>query len=305
MRSRLFVLPLLATLTLSAQALPGDVLVQWRGWARVGITVFDPEGRQKPDVVTSFPADPEPSSAAVPDDLLLSFSPIAVPMRSGEYLLIQRAQNPMVLKYRVGSDNVTLYSLPDDPYTYYPLSMELFRDQCTIAWTVSFKPEATEHLSIEQMRAIPRFDLCANQPLSPLLLTPQPADIPRFVRQLPSGDLLVVTYREGSNPTLSEILRYSPSGNLVRSYSIPPQTSLAGFNPAVGLRLTSDGRGFWIADRSLLLRYDLENSVPVVNTKAVYFLFEADPNWVVELRVEGEWRASLQPPPPRRRAASH
>jgi len=126
-------------------------------------------------------------------------------------------------------------------------------------------------LTSARRNAIRRFDLCANQPAGDVLLVPEPDKVPRFVRQLSNGDLLIVTVPDWPDARVgSEILRYSPSGNLVASFSNPLQKNI------VDLRLTPDGNGFWVSDDLHLLRYDLSNPhEPVVDARPLTWNIES------------------------------
>jgi hypothetical protein len=145
---------------------------------------------------------------------------------------------------------------------------------------------------------IHRFNICKNAAAADLELDPEPAGIPNLVRQLPNGDVLVATSRAGP----VELLRYNAGGKLVFVYSNPLTRVVEHLN------LTLDGKGFWVSDDKRLLRYELGVPDPIVNFQAVFYEHELDPKWILELAVDGEWRAALQPPPPpspRRRTVPH
>jgi hypothetical protein len=274
----------------------GDIIMRWGGIVSYGVKVFDSAGNEKPDVLSEYPVPPPPPLSKFPRDG--HWRPRQVPMRSGAFLMVgTRTPNPIVMKYDPATDEATYYELPPEPYvTAYEI--ELFADQCTLAWTIeSF---FSEQISPARKQVIRRFNICANKPAGDLVLVPAPAHIPRFVRQLINGDLLVVTRKDYEIP--SEILRYGPSGNFIASYSNPLQT------PITELRLTPDGRGFWVADETRLVRYDLANTrEPVVNVEAIRAKNSSESVWVTEFTVVGEWRAALQPPPviPKRRSVPH
>jgi len=267
----------------------GDVLVDWYAWSRAGVKLIDPAGNTKPDVVT-FPADPLPDSP-----LSVGFVLRAIPMRSGDRLIFASwTSPPLVMKYDPSGKNITVYTLPSEAGVAGATSIELFADQCTLAWTIEPALAVDETFTSERRHAIRRFDICANKPAGDVPLVPEPLNIPRFVRQLSNGDLLVVTD--------TEILRYTVSGRFVASFSNPLPKSI------VDVRLTPDGQGFWVGADLQLLRYDLANTrQPAVNVQPfTWDILHQEPPFIVRLSVVDEWRASLQPPPvTKRRAVTH
>jgi hypothetical protein len=279
----------------AAAAETGDVIVDWYAWSRFGVNVVDPAGNLKPDVV-EFPYDPVPDASKFPSAGYWELWHVrTVPMRSGDRLIFApHTPAPPVARYDASGEIVAIHTLPYEAGVFGATSIELFSDQCTLAWTIL--PD-WEVLTSARRNAIRRFDLCTNKPAGDVLLVPEPDKVPRFVRQLSNGDLLVVTVPVWPDARVtSEILRYSPSGNLVASFSNPLQGRL------VDLRLTPDGNGFWVSDDLHLVRFDLANPhEPVVDAQPLKWdVQHQEPPMIQKLSVVGEWRASLQPPPRRR-----
>jgi len=205
-----------------------------------------------------------------------------VPLRSGEFLVGE--QSPWVLSRLVkfdGAGQVTaVYTIPPEPWLRGASVIEVFADQCTVAWTPNYMREQTDVRLLNSVRA---FDICANAPRPDLLVRPGEWNFVYDIRQLSNGDLLLATARD--------LERYDRGGAQVAVY---PYRELNGF------ALTPDGRGFWTSTESEVRR--IEFAAPdVVAARFAGALFNPGIIGVV-----GEWRASLQPAPPaRRRSMRH
>lgn len=247
--------------------------------------IFDENGVRKPGV----PLIPESLPEIAPDDvatLRLKIWSMAGParLRSGAFLVADRDMVfPRLMKFDAAGHIISVHELPYEPYLYGVGHLEVFADQCTVAWTATFMPNAGAYLNPLRPLAIRAYDICAGEPLPDLL--PAASRPPYYVRQLANGDLLVVTSHE--------VVQFHPSGNVVASWGMI----------ANNVALTHDGRGFWavghngLGGTARLMRIDFDQ--PLV-------LRVAHPLDGPGIRIEvaGEWHAALQPaqPPARRRA---
>jgi len=284
---------LLFALSVAAQAElnKGDVLVPYASLVAGGVNVFDSAGNQKKGELV--PLYPVSAPGLARTGLAYSTDPIRT--RAGEYIVGEQGTSfPRIAKYDESGDHVTVYSPPFEIAVRGVLSLELFADQCTLAWVPEFIFNASMYLDSSRLHAIRKFDICTNKPAGDVLLTPEPTGELKAVRQLANGDLLVVTG--------IEVARYDANGKLVRAY---PRVL---YDFIVGMALTPDGSGFWLVDRAHLVRFDFAApQQPAVNVVAVVSYNPSEPLSAQGLSVVGEWRAALQPPPaiPRRRSVPH
>ena len=284
---KIAVAALLITVSASAQlvsARKGDVLVTMRGFTvPPSYAVYDADGNLRGYA---------PLATNVVDIHSFGYGPDAVPLRSGEVVSGEsRSVYPHLAKYNPSTGNLTTYALPYEPGVTGVRGLDVFADQCTVAWTAWFSDMSMD-LTDARLHAIRMYDICRDRPLPDLLLEPTRGPSPQFVRQLPNGDILVVTR--------TQIGRYDQFGK--RGIII------GGFlnNELLGMALTSDGSAFWSVDSSRMVRINLvaRDAPVIVNLPRVV---NGDLWGPADVDVAGEWRASLQPPPlpPRRRAVTH
>jgi hypothetical protein len=268
----------------------GDVLVAMSGFTTAPYTaVYDADGNLR-----GF----APPDASGVDLRSFGYDTESVPLRSGAVVIGQsHAVYPYLARYEPSTGKLTTYALPYEPGVIGVRSLDVFADQCTVAWTAWFSDMSMD-LTDARLHAIRMYDICRDRPLPDLLLDPTMGPSPQFVRQLPNGDILVVTR--------TQIGRYDQFGKR--------GVIIGGFlnNELRGMALTPDGSAFWSVDRSRMVRINLvaRDAAPVMVdlVKETAGVLSSGP-FAGDVDVAGEWRASLQPPPPpppsRRRAVTH
>ena len=272
----------------SVAAHKGDVLVTMTSLIRPAYyAVYDADGNLRGGIL---------KETGGIDVRSFGYGTESVPLRSGEVLLGEtRSIYPHLGRYNSSTGNLTTYALPYEPGVTGVRSFDVFADQCTVAWTAWFSDMSMD-LTDARLHAIRMYDICRDHPLPDLLLEPTMGPSPQFVRQLPNGDILVVTR--------TQIGRYDQFGK--------HGVIISGVlnNEMGGMALTPDGSALWSVDSFRMVRINLvsRDAAPVTVTlvKETPGYVNGDASYPSDVDVAGEWRASLQPPPPpRRRAVTH